>query len=116
MNWEDLNTKPETKAINEHWKKLGQFRSKHFAIGAGKHHLISDDPYTFARVLEDGEYSDKIIAIIGAPETQTEFIIDGIFEDGTQLRDAYSGQYTIVQDHRISIKPQNGLLLLEEAN
>ena len=116
MNWEDLKTEPQTQAIYEHWKKLGQFRNNHFAVGAGIHKLIGKEPYTFARVLKDGDYDDRVIVIMNAPEDQTEFVIDGIFEEGAELRDAYSGQLTQVKDHRIRIKAENGLLLLEEVN
>ncbi|KAG1658309.1 Periplasmic alpha-amylase [Nymphon striatum] len=37
MNWEAIDSIPETQKILAHWQKLGQFRNNHPAIGAGKH-------------------------------------------------------------------------------
>ena len=42
MNWDALSNN-QTQQILNHWQKLGQFRNKHMAIGAGKHQLISEE-------------------------------------------------------------------------
>ncbi|MBW0146600.1 alpha-amylase [Marinobacter arenosus] len=52
MNWADLNA-PDVAAVLSHWQKLGQFRARHPAIGAGSHTLISHQPYVFSRRLGD---------------------------------------------------------------
>lgn len=44
MNWEDTGTS-QTKDLLVHWQKLGTFRRKHIAIGAGKHTLIEKDVF-----------------------------------------------------------------------
>lgn len=51
----------------KHWQRLGQFRQRHPAVGAGAHHVIEqDNAYVFSRVLGD----DKIIAAyVGRPPT-----------------------------------------------
>lgn len=58
MNWEAIagesdgnDIQGEPLAILSHWRKLGQFRDRHPAIGAGTHTLISREPYVFARQL-----------------------------------------------------------------
>ncbi|MBL0099831.1 MAG: hypothetical protein IPP49_07045 [Saprospiraceae bacterium] len=47
MNWEEQN---EKKDILQHWRKLGLFRKKHPAIGAGRHHTITNS--VFARTYD----------------------------------------------------------------
>ncbi|MCQ2043951.1 alpha-amylase [Stutzerimonas kunmingensis] len=59
MNW-DEHERPEVAALIEHWQRIGRFRARHPAIGAGEHRLLSPgQPYAFARVL--GE--DKVIVV-----------------------------------------------------
>ncbi|MFZ1523868.1 MAG: alpha-amylase family glycosyl hydrolase, partial [Saprospiraceae bacterium] len=42
MNWNSIDQN-----VLAHWKKLGQFRQKHPAIGAGSHTKLVTTPYTF---------------------------------------------------------------------
>ncbi|MGB6150551.1 MAG: alpha-amylase family glycosyl hydrolase, partial [Pricia sp.] len=37
MNWDELDSLPQTQKVLEHWRKLGKFRHDHLAVGAGKH-------------------------------------------------------------------------------
>jgi alpha-amylase len=56
MNWGD-HAKPEIAALIEHWQRIGQFRARHPAIGAGRHRQLSESPYAFVRQHGD----DRII-------------------------------------------------------
>jgi len=59
MNWAE-HERPEVAALIEHWQRIGQFRARHPAIGAGTHRLLSpSQPYAFARVLG----ADKVIVV-----------------------------------------------------
>ncbi|MCQ4296768.1 alpha-amylase [Pseudomonas stutzeri] len=59
MNWAE-HERPEVAALIERWQRIGQFRARHPAIGAGTHRLLSPgQPYAFAREL--GE--DKVIVV-----------------------------------------------------
>ena len=58
MNWEQLD-KADRKSLLQHWQKLGQFRDKHLAVGAGAHNMISEQPYAFSRVKGD----DKVVVV-----------------------------------------------------
>jgi alpha-amylase len=49
MNWEDIESNPETQKALLHWQKLGQFRKNHPSIGAGIHQEITAQPYTFSK-------------------------------------------------------------------
>lgn len=62
MNWDDHDP-----ALLAHWQRIGTFRRRHPAIGAGAHEALSTDgdTYTFARRLEldDGSVDEVVIAI-----------------------------------------------------
>ncbi len=60
MNW-DEHGKPEIAALIAHWQRLGQFRARHPAIGAGSHRQLSEQPYAFVR--ERGD--DRVIVVQG---------------------------------------------------
>ncbi|MGJ7095667.1 alpha-amylase [Vibrio hannami] len=54
------NLDEKRQSLLEHWKKLGQFRQSHAAIGAGEHKVIEQDgAYVFSRSLGD----DKVIVV-----------------------------------------------------
>lgn len=60
MNWSAIEN-GEVSAILEHWQKLGKFRERHSAIGAGEHRLISQQPYVFSRTNGD----DRVVIAFG---------------------------------------------------
>lgn len=60
MNWNE-HSDPEIAALIDHWRRIGQFRARHPAIGAGNHRQLSAQPYAFVREL--GE--DKVIIVQG---------------------------------------------------
>lgn len=58
----------QREALLRHWQHLGQFRQRHPAVGAGKHHVIPNrNAYVFSRILAD----DKIVAAyVGRPPAE----------------------------------------------
>ena len=60
MNWSD-HDKPQIAALLAHWRRLGQFRARHPAIGAGSHRQLSEQPYAFVREAA----GDKVIIVQG---------------------------------------------------
>jgi len=59
MNW-DEHERPEIAGLIDYWQRVGQFRARHPAIGAGTHRLLSSSqPYAFARTLGD----DRIVVV-----------------------------------------------------
>ncbi|WP_416396212.1 alpha-amylase [Allohahella sp. A8] len=60
MNWAAIEA-GEKKELLEHWRKLGQFRDRHPALGAGEHKMLDQQPYTFARTLETPEGADRVV-------------------------------------------------------
>ncbi|WP_334078596.1 alpha-amylase family glycosyl hydrolase [Microbulbifer sp. M83] len=112
MNWEDLE-RQDTRELLEHWQKLGQFRRAHLAVGAGEHHKLADQPYTFARTL-DGKPSVVVALDLGAGEKQVP--VGDVFAEGSVLKDFYSGQEARVKDGAVTIDSAFDMLLLGPAN
>ena len=115
MNWEDQKNSTETKAVLEHWRKLGQFRANHPAIGAGKHTVISNKPYfVFSRHLTKGKYTDHVIIGLNLPFGKKEFFVDDAFAKADYLIDTYSKQKIRVIDGKVSFSSPFDIALLEK--
>lgn len=113
MNWEDVETK---KDVLTHWQKLGQFRSNHPAVGAGKHEVISTLPYTFSRVYSNGDYNDEVLISFVDPDSENEIDVSSVFADGSILVDAYSDQEVTVENGSVALKTGFEIVLLESKN
>lgn len=100
---------PGNTDVLTHWQKLGRFRRSHEAVGAGTHSLISSQPYAFARTTA----TDTVVCVLGAGGT-TDVNVSGYFANGDQVRDAYSGQVTTVQNGSVRLTVSNGNPLLIE--
>jgi alpha-amylase len=114
MNWEDIPTNTSTKTVLTHFQKIGQFRKNHPAIGAGIHKEISKAPfYTFSRTFTKGDYTDKVVIGLELPFGKKEINVAGVFEDGTDIHDAFSGLTATVKEGKVVIDSQMGIVLLE---
>jgi alpha-amylase len=114
MNWDAIKNNPDSKKTLEHWRKLGKFRKNHPAIGAGVHQEISASPYTFSRTYFKETYNDKVFIGLDLPIGKKVLEVSTVFEDGTQLRDAYSGKSVEVSRGKIKIKTDFDIVLLEK--
>ncbi|WP_299253261.1 alpha-amylase family glycosyl hydrolase [uncultured Aquimarina sp.] len=112
MNWDDLETE-ETKLLLEHWQKLGKFRKNHPAIGAGKHKMINETPYTFSRTYSKDGVNDGVIVGLNLRKGTKTLKVNSIFKDGILLKDVYSGTDATVKDGSVTIKSDNEIVLLE---
>lgn len=111
MDWGDLE-KAEKRGILDHWRKLGQFRKAHLAVGAGVHRKLQDKPYTFSRTLE-GEAS--VLVSIGTGSGKKSLPVYGLFAEGTRVKDFYSGREAVVKNGRVALDTEFDLLLLAPA-
>ncbi len=116
MNWEELDSLPETQRIISHWRKLGKFRDNHPAIGAGKHKRLAKKPYVFSRTYTNGEYKDKVAVGLDLPKGKKSLWVKGFFGDGTKLYDTYSETEVIVQKGKVVLDNDYDIALLELAN
>ncbi|MEH6679405.1 MAG: alpha-amylase family glycosyl hydrolase [Sediminicola sp.] len=113
MNWEELDSLPETRRILAHWQKLGQFRGKHPAIGAGDHVMLSKAPYVFSRSYIMGDYKDKVVVALDLPKGKKTISVKGFFGDTTKLFDTYSQTQVVVKDGKIELDNDHDTALLE---
>jgi alpha-amylase len=114
MNWGDLERGGITTRILEHWRKLGRFRRAHPAVGAGVHRTLQAKPYIFSRTLESGGRVDRVLVAMDQGESAKTIPVFGVFPDGTELVDAYSGAGGTVRDGKASLTTGSGLVLLAE--
>ncbi len=114
MNWEDVKNNSKTQKILAHWQKLGQFRANHPAVGAGKHQMVSESPYVFQRTFAKNDYEDSVVVGLDLPMGKKEVPVATIFKEGTEVKDAYSNQTSIVKNGVVQIDSPFNIVLLEE--
>jgi len=113
MNWDEIAAdSPKegytTQEVLRHWQKLGAFRKSNPAIKKGKHQMISASPYTFSRTLGSNQV---VVALDLSPGTKS-ISVTGIFDDGTEITDHYSGKTSIVKKGRLELETQHDIVLL----
>lgn len=113
MNWEDLDSLPDTKNTLMHWQKLGKFRRNHPAVGAGKHKRLARKPYVFSRTYVSEDFKDKVVVGLDLPKGKKSLWVKGFFGDGTKLYDTYSDTIMEVQNGRAIFESEYDIALLE---
>ena len=103
MNWNSID-----RALLAHWRKLGNFRARHVALARGAHQMLADKPYVFSRI--DATSGDRVVVAWNVTGPQ-QLPVSGAFADGDHLRDAYSGQTSVVRNGRVTIDAQRWVLL-----
>ena len=114
MNWNDIENNNQTQSILQHWQKLGSFRKNHPSIGAGIHKMITEQPYVFQRTFSKENYTDAVVIALNINEGEKEININGLFEDGTVLNDAYSNTEATVKNGIVKINTEFSTVLLEK--
>jgi alpha-amylase len=112
MNWADLAHGGTTAEVLRHWRRLGRFRRAHPAVGAGEHHRFQAQPYIFGRTLDVGGIHDHVLIAMDQGEGPKTIPVFGLFKDGSELVDAYSGARGTVKDGTLSLTTAFGLVLL----
>ncbi|MBC3757916.1 alpha-amylase [Hyunsoonleella sp. SJ7] len=113
MNWEAIQNDATTQDILKHWQKLGQFRAKHPAVGAGVHHIISKDPLVFSRSFSKNRFEDNVVIGLGLSTGKKVINVSGVFTEGEKIHDAYSGQEAVVTNKTLTITSNFPIVLLE---
>ncbi|MFV9549982.1 alpha-amylase family glycosyl hydrolase [Algibacter sp. PT7-4] len=114
MNWEAIKSNAKTQSILKHWQKLGQFRAKHPAIGAGIHQMITETPYLFYRSYSKNNFKDLVVVGLDLPFGKKTLDVSKVFKNGDTLYDAYSGISSKVNQGKIEINSQYTTVLLEK--
>ncbi|MCL7937266.1 MAG: alpha-amylase, partial [marine benthic group bacterium] len=112
MNWEDLGREGTAEAILEHWRKLARFRASHPAVGAGEHVRLSRSPWIFSRTLNWNGAEDRVLIAVGLEPGRVEIPVFGVFPEGTELEDGYSGDRAIVSEGEVTLESESGIVLL----
>jgi alpha-amylase len=112
MNWGELGGS-NTAAVLEHWRKLGRFRRAHPAVGAGEHHTMQASPLVFSRILA-GTRPDRVVVALDQPAGTKTIPVAGVFADGSQLRDSYSGAVATVQNGAVTMTSNATVVLLSQ--
>lgn len=100
--------------VLKHWQKLGQFRKKHPAVGAGQQ--IELAPNTYGRMWDknnDGAIEDQVVIKINVQGT-TKVKVADIFKEGTKVHNFYTGKTAVVKQGRVKVEAVNGVVLLEK--
>ena len=111
MNWDAIAKDSATQKILNHWRKLGQFRKNHPAIGAGSHKQLAEKPYTFTRSFTKGKYVDTVVVAI-LEQGAKDISVAGVFKDGEIVTEAYSGEELTVKNGKVNIKANQPVALL----
>jgi len=114
MNWTDLARGGATAEVLRHWRRLGQFRRAHPAVGAGAHRRIRAEPYVFSRTLETNGRVDRVVVAMGLGRGTKTIPVGDVFPDGTELEDAYAGVRNTVHEGAITLTTRYDLALLSE--
>lgn len=114
MNWDAIYNDATTQEIMTHWQKLGQFRAKHPAVGAGIHQMITKSPYTFYRSFTKGNFNDFVVIGLELPKGAKTIDVSHFFKDDEMLHDAYSAQDVKVVKGKVTITSDFDIVLLEK--
>lgn len=109
MNWDSINEE-----VKAHFEKLGGFRARNLAVGAGRHVELSRSPFIFKREYHKAGLKNTVVVAL---EQRPGNIIDvtGAFSDGDLLRDAYTDRGYRVKDGKVIVNADSsGIVLLEK--
>jgi alpha-amylase len=81
-------------------------------VGAGEHRQLQAKPYIFSRALETEGIADRVIVATEQGAGAKTIPVFGVFADGTELMDAYSGQTGTVRNGAVALTTASGLVLL----
>ena len=90
MDWNDIDS-----TLLAHYRRLGQIRRGNPAIGTGRQRTI--DTHTCLRYTDRDTLLIKLRPVDGQP-----IPVDGVFANGTQVTELYTGQTSTVKNNRIT--------------
>jgi len=113
MDWSKENMQ-ETSHLHQLWQKLGQFRAKHPAVGAGKHQMLSQSPYIFSRSYTNENFTDQVIIGLELGQGKKEIVLDSAFAKAKQLHDHFSNKNFPVVNGKVVVDTAFDIVLLEK--
>ena len=118
MNWEELENDVIINGVARtdllaHWRKLGSFRSNNPSVGAGRHSMISRQPYIFSRSFNEGSYNNSVVVGLDLNTGLKKIPVSEVFNDGEAVSDAYSNREAVVQNGMVEIDSPYDIVLLQ---
>ncbi len=117
MNWDKIEENADingyrVQEVLQHYGKLGRFRREHPAVGAGVHEMISREPYVFKRTYTIGDQEDAVVIGLDLEARAKKIPVEGVFPDGTELIDGYSGVKVTVRNGTAAFRSDATIALL----
>lgn len=111
MNWDAVDGD-----VNTHWKKVGKFRRRNPAVGAGVQTDLGDN--TYGRTYTNGSYGNAVAIKLNTSAGNSYTInVNGIFADGTKLQDGYNTNNTAtVSGGKVTMPASGTVILLEKVS
>lgn len=108
FNWDAVDNDD-----NKHWQKVGQFRRRNPAVGAGTQTKLDEN--TFARTYSDGSYSNSVVIRLNTQNSQTYSIsVGSAFAEGAKVMDGYNTAMTgTVSGGKVNMTASGPVILLE---
>ena len=109
----DYPWQKDNQKVLKHWQKLGQFREKHPAVGAGEEIKLGTDVY--GRRWDrnnDGEFEDKVVIKTNAAGKE-EIRVKGVFKEGTEVHNFYTGETAVIKEGWVEFEAVNEVVLIE---
>ena len=76
--------------------------------------MITQEPYLFYRSYYQGDFKDLVVIGLDLNKGEKNIDVSKIFEEGTVLRDAYSGETATVENGKITINSDFNIVLIEK--
>ncbi|MDE6006792.1 MAG: chitobiase/beta-hexosaminidase C-terminal domain-containing protein [Muribaculaceae bacterium] len=109
----DFNWNAVDNDVNKHWQKVGQFRRRNPAVGAGTQSVING---CYVRKFSENGYSNAVAIKLDTQSGQSYTISTGdAFPDGTRVMDGYNTESTAtVSGGKVTITASGPVILIEE--
>ena len=113
MNWDAIANDQNVKNLLAHWQKLGRFRREHLSVGGGSHQKHNDSPYIFSRSFSKNGIQDNVVVALDVPENSSHYTLNvyGKFNDGTVVKDYFSGDVSTVSGGQVTFDTPYGMIL-----
>ena len=109
-NVDTLSTSFSSNETLAHWQKVGQFRFRNPAVGAGKQTETGDGSLCRKYDNSSENISNAVVIHVGSASSVN---VGDCFEDGTEVMDGYSGATGTVSGGSVSLSGTGSLILLE---
>ncbi len=97
--------------VLSHWQKIGQFRNRNIAVGAGSQIDLGSN--TYGRIYNKNGVDNKVVINVGGSGS-VAVNVSGVFADGTAVKNAYNGETGTVSGGKVTFTASNSVILIEK--